>query len=78
MMEEAISTAANGAPGGAGVEFAHRSVAEASAMWKGREFNDLDAPYFIVGDDVRMHGREWRDASLDSVVSLLSGASPRG
>jgi hypothetical protein len=73
-MDEAITMAAKGAAEDRNVEFAHRSVQEACAAWKGREFNDLDAPYFMVGDEVKMHGREWRSASVDSVVSILSAA----
>ena len=77
MMDEAISMAAKGASDERAVEFAHRSVAEACAAWKGREFNDLDAPYFMVGDEVKMHGREWRSATVDSVVSILADARVR-
>ena len=73
-MDEAITMAAKGASDDRAVEFAHRSVAEACAAWKGREFNDLDAPYFMVGDEVKMHGREWRSATVDSVVSILAHA----
>ena len=72
MMDEAITMAVKGAPDDKNVEFAHRSVQEAIAAWKGKEFNDLDAPYFMVNDEVKLHGREWRSASVDSVVSILS------
>jgi hypothetical protein len=74
MMDEAIGLAVKGAPDEKNVEFAHRSVQEAMAAWKGKEFNDLDAPYFMVDDDIKMHGREWRTASVESVVSILSAS----
>ena len=74
MMDEAIAMLAQAAPADQNLEFAHRSVQEAMQAWKGIDFNDLDAPYFMVGDEVKLHGREWRAASADSVVSLLSSS----
>jgi hypothetical protein len=77
MMDEAIAMAAQGSPNEKQIEFAHQSVQEAMQAWTGKVFNDLDAPYFMVGDEVKLHGREWRSASVDSVVSILSMELPR-
>jgi hypothetical protein len=72
MMEEAISMAVKGSIEDGTVRFEHRSVSEATEAYKGVDFNDLDAPYFMLDDEVRLNGREWRVASLESVVSILS------
>jgi hypothetical protein len=77
MMVEAISMALKGATDESNVDFTHQSVEQASAFWKEREFNDLDAPYFLVDDEVKLHGRGWREASVESVISILSGAQSR-
>lgn len=76
MMSETIGTAMKAALGKAQVDFRHESVEEACQHWKSIEFNDLDAPYFLVGDQVRLSGPEWRSAPLESIVSILaSGAA---
>ena len=77
LMIEAISLALKGSVDDANVDFAHQSVTEALALFKQAEFNDLDAPYLVVDDEVRLSGRAWREASVDSVVSILSGANLR-
>ena len=58
------------------VDFAHKSVTEALSLWRHLEFNDMDAPYFLVGDQVKLNGREWRAASVDSVISILNEHHP--
>jgi hypothetical protein len=73
MIDEAIAMAEGRAPGHH-VELAHRSVEEALAAWSGREFNDLDAPYLMIGDEVKIKGREWRSASAHSVASILTAS----
>lgn len=78
MMIEAIGLALKGASQNGAVDFQHQSVIEAAAFWKEREFNDVDAPYFLVDDEVKLNGREWRAASVDSVVSILEGLQHRG
>jgi hypothetical protein len=72
MMVEAISMAVGAASQQGAVDFSHKSVSEAGALWHGLEFNDMDAPYFVVDDQVRLSGREWRTASIDSVISILN------
>lgn len=74
MMMEAIGLAIKGAAQDGAVEFTHQSVVQAAAFWTQREFNDVDAPYFMVDDEVKLNGREWRAAPVDSVVSILSAA----
>jgi len=76
MMAEAISMAVGAASPEGAVDFAHKSVSEACDLWRSLEFNDMDAPYFLVGDQVKLSGREWRVASVDSVVSILSEHHP--
>jgi hypothetical protein len=79
MMVEAISMALKAAVEDGSVDFKHQSVSQAAAAMKGQEFNDLDAPYFLVDDEVKLSGRAWRAASVDSVVSILADAKgPRG
>lgn len=76
MMVEAISMAVGAAQPDNSVDFAHKSVSEACELWRSMEFNDMDAPYFLVGDQVKLSGREWRVASVDSVISILNEHHP--
>ena len=76
-MIEAISLALKGSVDDSNVDFAHQSVTEALALFNQTDFNDLDAPYLVVDDEVKLNGRAWREASVDSVVSILAGASLR-
>lgn len=78
LMIEAISLALKGSADDSNFDFAHQSVTEALALFKQGDFNDLDAPYLVVGEEVKLSGRAWREASVDSVVSILSGAHLRG
>jgi len=77
MVVEAISVAQGGANADAPFHIEHKSVQEANGLWARGEFTDLDAPYLMLDDEVRLSGREWRTASLDHVAQLLSGAYMR-
>ncbi len=77
MMVETIGAAIKSALGKDNVDFRHESVEEACNHWKSIAFNDLDAPYFLVGDEVKLNGPEWRSAPFESVVSILSAGAPR-
>ncbi len=72
MMVETIGAAMKAALGKDNVDFRHESVDEACKHWKSIEFNDLDAPYFLVGDEVKLNGPEWRSAPFEAVVSILA------
>jgi hypothetical protein len=77
MIVEAISMAVGGTLEEKRVEFRHQSVEEARHSWKGSSFDDLEAPYLMLGDEVKLNGREWRAAGLDSVVGIISDARAR-
>lgn len=77
MMDEAISMALKGRTDDSLVDFAHKSVVEASKLWAAFRFSDLDAPYFMVNDDVKLNGRGWRAASVESVISILNESGLR-
>ncbi len=77
MVVEAISVVQGGANANAPFHIEHRSVEEANGIWARGDFTDLDAPYLVLDDKVRLSGREWRGASMEQVAQLLSGAYMR-
>lgn len=74
MVVEAITVARGGANTDAPFHVEHKSVEEANTLWGRGDFSDLDAPYFMLDDEVKLNGRVWRSASLEHVAHLLSGA----
>jgi hypothetical protein len=71
-MVEAISMALPASSQEGVVDFAHKSVSEAAKLWADRAFSDLDTPYFMVDDEVKLQGRQWRSASIESLMSILN------